>query len=406
VITRNLGPGSGFQWKKAFIDQCSVSVRTVRNARLVSLELLMAKSRHDIVFRLSVGKLVSDRLKPSMSSKRKQWRALPLLVLVSVLSATLSRIGQRLNQWGPPATYNQKYLLSVVVLTADRPRSLGRLLSSLARVDYRNEKVNIIIHIDVVKKFERYSENCESVALATEFKWRHGHKFVTRSVSNKGLAESWFGALYSSDSSYIAIFEDDMEVSSDFYNFFHFLQNENVFSDTATLGLCLHPGDWEVRTREQCDSNTSDILYLSPEPCNWGPIWKQEEWRKYIDWVHAMKFAHEMPMVEDSIKYNFNEYLKKGWDVQSPWLWRYTTEFSKYQVRYAFDRCSIIARKVYFAINHKEVGLHFKARSTSSGILSNIPFERAKTLLREKSMHPSPFLGHEYFAHSLRGTLH
>jgi hypothetical protein len=75
--------------------------------------------------------------------------------------------------------------------------------------------------------------------------------------------------------------------------FFASLHN-NIFAEDSVTAFCLHPADWEVRVPRACNvQDFSNILYESPEPCNWGPIWRFSECRAYMSWVSALKDAGE-----------------------------------------------------------------------------------------------------------------
>ena len=75
-----------------------------------------------------------------------------------------------------------------------------------------------------------------------------------------------------------------------------------------------------------------------------------------------MKSMDVLPFVDEQLSYNFNSYLKAGADVQSSWVWRYNLDHSIMPVRYRFSACAENSEERFFAINHKEPGLHFQGK--------------------------------------------
>jgi len=236
--------------------------------------------------------------------------------------------------------------------------------------------------------------------IATNFDWVHGRKAVIRRTRHAGLSLSWFEIPLSANAEYVAILEDDMEVSSSFYMAFNYFHRSGSFAQTQTTAFCLHPGDWEVDVPKSCRREYSPFLYESPEPCNWGPIWKVSEWRKYADWVMLLKAQKKLPLVPNDISYNYNKYLDEGKDVQSSWVWRYNYEVGKRQIRYSFTICGNWASmrlEPYLAINHKEPGEHFMAKLNLQNDPSLLTFdyqEFLQLLEQQGSAIPQPF--HDY----------
>jgi len=301
----------------------------------------------------------------------------------------------------------KKQGLLLVVLAAVRSESLHRLLESLRGADYDGALVDLHISIDVPKDPE--STSLSSATVSFDFNWPHGEKHVLRRLSHIGLSQSWFEIPLSSKHEYFAIFEDDVHVSRHFFRFFTLLQEKEVLAQHDVTGLCLHPNDWEVYTRPSCSSvDISKFLYKSPEPCNWGPIWKRNEWQKYVNWVTDMKRNGSLPFVPHEVAYNFNKYLDDGKDVQSSWLWRYHYDHGKSQLRYSFVRCPAtnFSREPFFVINHKEPGENFKKKLDldNDPVLLTFDFDEVIAKLSAKgALVPADFPGYEVGAMSMRG---
>ena len=283
--------------------------------------------------------------------------------------------------------------LLLVVLTQSRRGSLLRLLSSLAASEYGCASVDLCVHVDMfegdVAVVQELVDEIDSVI------WPHGRKTIIRKFGQRGLANSWFESVYNVDHTYVSILEDDMEVSHHFYNFLRLLHSNHALTGDRVSGLCLHPDDWAVGIKLACRGEHSRYLYKSPEPCNWGPVWKAEHWRDFITWVFQLKSRAELPFVEDAFSYNFNSYLEVGADVQSSWVWRYNLDHNIVNVRYRFRGCVGAELASYFAINHKEAGLHFqhKLHLNNEPSLLQLDWKRVEQQLQTENYAfiPAPF---------------
>ena len=293
----------------------------------------------------------------------------------------------------------------ITVLTVSRQESLSRLLISLASNDFGCARADLLVHVDYPANISSEIFNRRCVDIAYKFHWSHGKKTVHRRIRHAGLSLSWFEIPYkSSDHEYVAIFEDDMEVSPFFFSIFSMLHERKSFVNETITAFCLHPDDWEVRVPRTClDDRYSEVLYESPEPCNWGPIWKYTAWSAYVDWVSEMITFGDKPYIPASLAYNFNKNLDDGRDVQSPWVWRYNFDRKKRQVRYSFKKC-MNKEEIFLAINHKEVGENFATKIDWQAGTSLLLFEPQSVLghLRgENSSIPQPFREYEYNAKAL-----
>ena len=300
--------------------------------------------------------------------------------------------------------------LLIVVLTSTRHRSLDRLLSSLSSNDYGCCAVDIQINVDMprLSPGAKYTldDYRRCLDVATRLHWSNGKRMVFRRLRNAGLSQSWFEATYSIEGyDYISIMEDDMQVSPLFFHVFATLHEHGTFARGSVSAFCLHPSGWEVKVNVPCGKhNFSTVLYESPEPCNWGPIWKYSAWREYIDWVFTIKESGYLPYVPEDVSYNFNKYLRNGWDVQSSWVWRYNYDHGKRQVRYSFVKCRQLD-EIFLAINHKEPGEHFKKKKDLQNDATLLNFDLHATLevlRQESSFTPHPFSKYEKGAKSLR----
>ncbi len=293
--------------------------------------------------------------------------------------------------------------MTLVVLTSHRPASLSRLLSSLSSARYGCARVDLLLHVDLV-----FESRADILLLLREMSWSAGKKTILSRVEPAGLSKSWFESTYDSGTEYVVILEDDMEISPQFYRVFKELHKRGVLSGEKTTGFCLHPGDWEVYVPIDCaDHSVSRYLYLTPEPCNWGPIWKALDWQSYIDWVVAVRQQKSLPYVPERFSYNFNKYLRAGQDVQSPWVWRYNYENGKRFVRYSLSKCDERSKEKFLAINHKEIGVHFSQKvdldTDPALLLQNAHVMISKLASEDHPFVPREFGGYLEYQKSLHG---
>lgn len=252
--------------------------------------------------------------------------------------------------------------LLVVILTRQRPKSCIRLFNSLLLADYGRDIVDILIHIDGVEGHEDPRMHEHTIKFAQSMIWPHGEKFVEIEKEKIGLRRSWLSVSTRFTHTHVAIFEDDMEVSSHFYNFFKYVHTSNYFS--RSTALCLHPSDWELNVIEERECKTYEepnvIFYFTPERCNWGPIWSSTAWRHFKRWAFELETRGAQPLTPIEIGFNYNEYLKMGKDVQSSWVWRYNWETSQVQLRYT-KTCfgGPTVPSYHMAVNHREPGNNF-----------------------------------------------
>lgn len=248
----------------------------------------------------------------------------------------------------------------LAVLTTNRCESLSRLLDSLANAVYAGAVVDISLHVDVDVET---GIDLETLRIVKQFQWPHGEKTVVAEREHIGLRKSWLSVSPQKVHEYVAILEDDLELSPYFFLFFRSV-SVKLFKEIRTTAFCLHPHDWELhvwRDRKCRHRERPRLqLYLSPEPCNWGPVWVREAWINFTDWVRDMETRNELPYVPRDVGFNYNKYLDLKYDVQSPWVWRFQLEHNYVHARYTLTCQSGQMPDIHMAVNHRERGSHFQ----------------------------------------------
>lgn len=231
-------------------------------------------------------------------------------------------------------------LLTIVILTFNRPLSLVRLLKSLSVAEYGCAPVDILIHVDAPAIEDPPA--AEAGQLAKDFHWPHGRKLVFRRIHNAGLRRQWLEAFFMSPGvEYIAIFEDDMEASPQYYKFLSVLHRQGVMSSQVSA-LCLHPTGSDGHLTCGRDS-FSDILFHSTVVCSWGPIWRASVWKEFVEFASTLESKKMQPFLPEGAPnfVTFNQWINEGRDVQSAWTARFLYQQGYKTLAYNFDEVRI-----------------------------------------------------------------
>ena len=101
--------------------------------------------------------------------------------------------------------------------------------------------------------------------VAKKLVWIHGRKVIIRRLIHTSLAQSLMESPYASDRDYMAILEDNLEVSPQFFTMLHAFHLKGALDLASSFWL--YPGDIEIPEERDCDDKRfSPFLYLSPHP--------------------------------------------------------------------------------------------------------------------------------------------
>ena len=263
------------------------------------------------------------------SQRAKSGRTFLILVATQLIVLLLLICGnQKLDPgFGSEAVPCDSPKLAILVLTYDRWMSLQRLLHSLQRAQYGCAPIHLTVSVENGDSETLQHARSETYKIAMEFRWEHGPKFVLRRVRRAGLRRQWMESFHSlSDTDYIAIFEDDMEVSTQFYAYISMLhkKGKHIINAPNVSTICLHP--LSGKGILDChDKSNSHHLFLSSFICSWGPVWKAREWMQMINLVARLEELNTEPFLPVGAPNHelFNTWLQKGRDLQSPYVARY-----------------------------------------------------------------------------------
>ncbi len=178
---------------------------------------------------------------------------------------------------------------AVVAIGFNRPKSLERLLDSLANARYDSQNVPLVLSID----FSDSDEGLQTRKLATEFEWCHGLKRLILHEKNLGLRKHVLacGDLSEAYGSVILL-EDDLTVSRDFYRFtiesLSFVENDH---SVGGISLYSHATNFLNRLPFTPLYDGFDNFYLQIAS-SWGQAWSHSQWKQFRDWYNKL-VAHD-----------------------------------------------------------------------------------------------------------------
>jgi FkbM family methyltransferase len=184
-----------------------------------------------------------------------------------------------------PATRTKAAVYQIHVLTMNRPKSLQRLLDSLEKADYAGDPVELHIHID------KSIGNRGCIKVAESFDFSYGDVTIDVAEQNNGLRDAWFRAWRPQDNERAIIFEDDIEVSSQWYLWLK--KAWDAYGERDDLaGISLQRQTLVPQTPQKQMEIVNDhkpFLYRLVGSIGFSPHWKQ--WRAFLNWVDSVDTA-------------------------------------------------------------------------------------------------------------------
>lgn len=232
--------------------------------------------------------------------------------------------------------------IPIVVVAYNRPRSLTRLLGSLAKATYPYDDIDLIISID------KAESNQDVLTLANGFQWSHGDKKVIYQEQNLGLRKHILkcGSL-SMEYGAVIVLEDDLYVSP---NFYVFTEQALKFSlnEPKIGGVSLYNHQLNVHTRDNFSAleDGYDNWYFQ-FASSWGQAWTKEQWSGFMEWYNR----------EPNIDANKDvpAYVR-SWSPKS-WL--------KYNIAYLVENdLYFLYPKISLSTNFSDAGTHVGNDST------------------------------------------
>lgn len=168
--------------------------------------------------------------------------------------------------------------IAIVVVGYNKYESTLRLLKSLQRADYNNDKVDLIMSID--------NSGCDDVEnLARHIEWKYGEKKIRTFSERQGLRKHILSCgefLETYDA--VFVLEDDLVVAPDFYKYGkccmeYYQKDENI------EGISLYSTKWNQNANYPFEPYKSDYdVFFMQMAQSLGQIWLKDRYRKFIEW--------------------------------------------------------------------------------------------------------------------------
>jgi len=234
--------------------------------------------------------------------------------------------------------------IAIVVVAYNRPKSLSRLLSSIAKAKYPSGEIPLIISID------KADNNEDVFKLANDFNWQYGEKTVNYEKANLGLRKHVIkcgnlSEVYGG----VIILEDDLYVSPNFYLFAK--QALNFSNDKNYIGgISLYNHKINVHTMDNFEplEDGYDNWYFQ-FASSWGQAWSSTQWQKFRQWYDENE---EKLLPNDKIPRNVTDWSDKSW--------------LKFFIAYLIEKnMFFLYPKISLSSNFSDVGTHVGLDTTS-----------------------------------------
>lgn len=239
----------------------------------------------------------------------------------------------------------------IIVLSMNRHWALSRLLSSIAAVDYGQDRVQLDIFVDMQRSTSRHDE--KTVKVAREFEWPYGDKRVILHPRPMGLILAWLTCWNAtSDDERAVMLEDDLEVSPLYYRFLREADDryQNV-EDLAAFSLqraTLIPRDEGYRKIQHGD-NHQHSAYLYKLVGTWGFAPRAKHWTRFQQWFFERFPDKSFKPHVDRLRIN-RWYNGREW---SNWFLRFCEEEN------LFNLYGNMPNKTTLCANWREPGEHY-----------------------------------------------
>lgn len=192
---------------------------------------------------------------------------------------------------------------AVVIVAYNRSYALQRLLTSVAKAEYPNLNIPLVISID-------HSDNDDVYKLCSAFEWQHGEKKIITHNENIGLKNHIIKCCSLSETyGAVIVLEDDLTVSPHYYNYA--LQALNHYNaDTKIAGISLYSyaitENGFVPFYPLADGNSTYFMQL---PSSWGQLFTAQQWSSFLHWYNSNSTIPEQNALPDYA----NRWGSKSW---------------------------------------------------------------------------------------------
>ncbi|QHO52307.1 Transferring glycosyl group transferase, putative [Arachis hypogaea] len=234
---------------------------------------------------------------------------------------------------------NPNFTFIIKVLAFNRLDSLSRCLRSLSSADYLGDRVHLHIYID---HFANGSSEIDE-------KLRESHRILEFAQ----WLEAWWP---SNDDEFAFVVEDDLEVSSLYYEFvkgviMNFYYNASNYSPSI-YGVSLQrarfvPG--KHGNKLQLDDQTRLFLYQLVG--TWGQILFPKPWKEFRLWYDGNKAKGIRPFLEGMVTTGW--YKKMGEKIWTPWFIKFIQSHGYFNIYQNF------LHERALSVSHRDAGVNY-----------------------------------------------
>ncbi|KAK7294526.1 hypothetical protein RJT34_17415 [Clitoria ternatea] len=265
----------------------------------------------------------------------------------------------------PIPNHSSNFTFLIKVLAFNRLDSLSRCLRSLVAADYLGDRVHLHIYIDHfpldnhASSFvdQKLSESRRILEFVDGFDWNFGEKVVHFRTGNVGLQAQWLEAWWpSSDHEFAFVVEDDLEVSSLYYEFVKTLIQNFYYNASnrspSIYGVSLQrarfvPG--KHGNKLQLDDQTRLFLYQLVG--TWGQILFPKPWKEFRLWYDKNKAKGNKPYLEGMVTTGW--YKKMGERIWTPWFIKFI------QSHGYFNIYTNLLHERALSVSHRDAGVNY-----------------------------------------------
>lgn len=288
---------------------------------------------------------------------------------------------------GVPCQYPDELDFRIIVLTYNRPDSLSKCLSHIAKLDTLGDKVGVDIWIDRSKDGE-VDRRTRRISEEFQRKSSNGQVCVHVQQRNAYIIGQWVDTWRPRENTteIALILEDDIDISPFAYKWLKMVDSR-FRSDPEVGGYALQMENVNYikgSIRPVTNTRKTDNIFIYRLMATWGFSPKPNEWRHFQDWFHEARknktFQPFMPGL--AINRWFEMFIKQRkadsmWEMWAVYFYNRTNLYTVYSNLQKFTG----RRNTLLDTNRREAGLHFaKGQSVdrSSLLLSkwNLTFER------------------------------
>lgn len=169
--------------------------------------------------------------------------------------------------------------MAIVIMAYNRINSLKRLISSILSAEYSGDGVDLIVSIDL-------SDTRDVIDYAKTINWKHGKLIIIEQEVRLGLKQHVLKCgNITRNYSAICVFEDDLYVSPNFYNFakLAFTHFEKI---ECIAGVSMYTHQWNPYVNRPFTPVQDGFdVYLMQIASSWGQIWWEKDWSQFIEWL-------------------------------------------------------------------------------------------------------------------------